>query len=784
MKYNLTIILVLLTVTGGLSQGVNEDLTHTPRYNGNISAIRWKGVGGSGEEQLNTYRYDGLNRLSGSMYGVLQSGSYQKDLGYFSVPSIGYDLNGNILNLQRQGQSLTNSKAIIDDLTYSYAGWGNRLRSVTDAQTDSLGFIDGNPSGDDYTYDANGNMISDANKGITKIEYNHLNLPTKVTFDAQHYITYLYDAAGIKLQQKVYKADTLYKTTDYIGEFIYEDGELVMIQHEEGRIVPKDTVWDYQYHLKDHLGNVRVTFSTEVENYIMEATMEYANESENFSNYVAEEDALASNSGTHVSRNSNLLNEGLDLNTFLQINKRDTVKVSAYAYYNDAGSSYDLAAGLIETALFGAFSSSYAAEGSTVTQTNFDNAFGNGTLLGGRSSSTTAPPAFINYIFFDREMDYITAGFKQITTSSNGSSVQVIADDFIADQDGYLLVYLSNETDQSSELIVSWDDLEVYHGKTNVVSTQDYYPGGATFNESVRTASSPQNFKFQTKEWLPNLRWYDFGPRGYDPFILRTNAMDLLADQFPDQSPYSFQRNNPILFIDPTGMAPQYNWDTEEYEDDEGNTISYQEAFAAHGIDTGGDNSSGDDCPSCDPSIYEKGATTSEYDDNGNRTDWVYLGDEKWGRKMGDRGSAPVGSDSDETASGSVGTAFVGLGGATANHIFDPKKGGFWMGKNFKAYDSSWGGNGSTGGKYKFSGNVGTGIKIGGYALGAYNFIQIRSQYRSGQLTRNQMLYEQTINGISTFGGIYGAAAGLGHELGKKYGPSKWYGSDDTKWFK
>ncbi|NQZ76848.1 MAG: hypothetical protein HRT61_12225 [Ekhidna sp.] len=32
--------------------------------------------------------------------------------------------------------------------------------------------------------------------------------------------------------------------------------------------------------------------------------------------------------------------------------------------------------------------------------------------------------------------------------------------------------------------------------------------------------------------------------------------------------------------------------------------------------------------------------------------------------------------------------------------------------------------------------------------------------------------------------GIYGAAASFDHELGKDYGLSKWYGKDDTKWFK
>ena len=53
------------------------------------------------------------------------------------------------------------------------------------------GFKDGNTSGNDYTYDANGNMITDANKDITNISYNHLNLPTQVTFTGQGSIAYV-----------------------------------------------------------------------------------------------------------------------------------------------------------------------------------------------------------------------------------------------------------------------------------------------------------------------------------------------------------------------------------------------------------------------------------------------------------------------------------------------------------------------------------------------------------------------------------------------------------------
>ncbi|MCF6341755.1 MAG: hypothetical protein L3J31_02995, partial [Bacteroidales bacterium] len=44
------------------------------------------------------------------------------------------------------------------------------------------------------------------------------------------------------------------KTTDYIGNFVYEDNQLKYILTAEGRIVPKaEGGYDYQYFLKDHL---------------------------------------------------------------------------------------------------------------------------------------------------------------------------------------------------------------------------------------------------------------------------------------------------------------------------------------------------------------------------------------------------------------------------------------------------------------------------------------------------------------------------------------------------
>lgn len=38
-------------------------------------------------------------------------------------------------------------------------------------------------------------------------------------------------------------------------------GRTKFIQHSEGGILPDRRSWEYQYHLKDHFGNVRVTIT-------------------------------------------------------------------------------------------------------------------------------------------------------------------------------------------------------------------------------------------------------------------------------------------------------------------------------------------------------------------------------------------------------------------------------------------------------------------------------------------------------------------------------------------
>ncbi|MDZ7900699.1 MAG: RHS repeat-associated core domain-containing protein [Arcicella sp.] len=141
---------------------------------------------------------------------------------------------------------------MIDNLAYTYQANSNKIQSVTDISGETASFADAAGS-TDYSYALDGSLVSDANKGISVIEYNYLKRPKKITFSNSQTVEYQYDATGNKLKEK----DKSGIWTDYVGIKIYKNNVLYQIGMDEGRI---NAQGEYEYGIQDHLGNVRVMF--------------------------------------------------------------------------------------------------------------------------------------------------------------------------------------------------------------------------------------------------------------------------------------------------------------------------------------------------------------------------------------------------------------------------------------------------------------------------------------------------------------------------------------------
>ncbi|WP_419869383.1 DUF6443 domain-containing protein [Chryseobacterium sp. CT-SW4] len=257
----------------------NGDFTNlkvNPKYNGNIAEIDWRTATAAGDNlRRYGYVYDGLNRLL--------AGFYQKDTNpsakeYFE--KLDYDLNGNITNLKRsEGAPVgSNTAMLIDNLDYVYVG--NQLQSVTDVSGQYSGYPE--TSGTPITYDLNGNMITQNDKGILQIDYNYLNLPKYILFNKalsthtgliRENTSYLYRADGVKLR-KIYNykgvegsTALLSRTTEYLDGFQYDTtiGKnmvavlgLKFVPTAEGYYNFENNKYIYNY--TDHLGNVRLSY--------------------------------------------------------------------------------------------------------------------------------------------------------------------------------------------------------------------------------------------------------------------------------------------------------------------------------------------------------------------------------------------------------------------------------------------------------------------------------------------------------------------------------------------
>lgn len=240
----------------------SEDLSYEtnaaqPCYAGNISRIQWQTTKDNVLRGYDFY-YDDLNRLYSSVYA--EGADMNQNINRYSENILDFSANGSIERLQRYGKKNDNTFGMIDDLAYQYNG--NQVKSISDKAgsllyNGSFDFKDGANADTEYFYNANGALSKDLNKGISSIEYDVLGNLQCITFNNGFKTSYIYDASGNKLHTTHESVVT--NITDYIGDFILEDGKLSKFQFEGGFCSFDNSLNPtFHYYEKDHLGSIRM----------------------------------------------------------------------------------------------------------------------------------------------------------------------------------------------------------------------------------------------------------------------------------------------------------------------------------------------------------------------------------------------------------------------------------------------------------------------------------------------------------------------------------------------
>jgi RHS repeat-associated protein len=253
-------------------------------YNGNIAASNVKYA-----DSIYTfaYDYDSSNRLE-EMAQILNEQSLTREW-------FGYDERGNIKRLQRYSGNM-----LMDDLFFLYQDNGNQLVCVEDDGQDvdmysTIEYIGSVVQADTtMRYDANGNLIYDADRGISVIRYNILNLPDTIQFANGNQIVNLYDAAGQKYKSIIYTNLETAATPYYdIAHYTYktETAEFVATEYIHNvevlhtktdttiRRINNTTGYyadsTYYHYIKDHLGNICAVIDSENDS-LVQSTLYYA----------------------------------------------------------------------------------------------------------------------------------------------------------------------------------------------------------------------------------------------------------------------------------------------------------------------------------------------------------------------------------------------------------------------------------------------------------------------------------------------------------------------------
>ncbi len=571
--------------TGSMGVGMNK------YYNGNVASASIKSPGhlaGNKYQRNYKYSYDKSDKLLAATFQVNAGNNWSREANTLNE-SMTYDHNGNILTLVRnQNQRSvigTNAVEQVDNLTYTYATNSNRLTKVEDAVAVGIGaggdFKNGSTAATEYTYNSDGSLTQDLNKGISTITYNILGKPDVITYSGSpaKTVTYTYDAAGNKLKM-VTVANSVTTTTDYVGGFVYTNNALSFFSSPEGRVVKNGSNYEYQYSIADHQGNTRVLFTsataavqTSTTDFEAAANASFQNYTSNRVDFELFDHTDVGISGTDYSQKlTGASNSQVGIAKSFRVYPGDKVKISAFAKYQGLSSTASNLSGFANQ-LATAFGVNGATTGDALKALNGLTGYGDLVTAGtAHSNQPSDPIAGVTILLFDKNYKLVNAAWKQINAASlqNGISPKANHEELISEytvtEDGYAYVYVSNESPTLVD--VYFDDVTMTYTPGNIIQYNEYYPFGLqTANSWTRENNTGNNYLFNGGTELNTTTGVmDLFYRNYDPSLGRMNQVDPMASKYASITPYNYSMNSPVVLNDPMGDDVQVRIDFALYQ--------------------------------------------------------------------------------------------------------------------------------------------------------------------------------------------------------------------------
>lgn len=555
------------------------------------------------------YVYDPLNRLLQGDFvarntttpATPNTGAWRAEEDHYRMAFVSYDDNGNLSTLRRRGLLANATHATakrfgpVDALTYAYAG--NRLQAVDDAvNTNQLprplnyngaptslagDFQEGGTHlGQEYLYDANGNLTEDRNKGISGIAYNHLNLPKQIHFGiGADSLVFRYTAAGQKVAKLVYQTGKPVLRTDYLGPFQYEQDSLRFFPHAEGRVLrfvsydaahqPR-TRYEREFTFKDHLGNLRLAYRLgQVRTY--RAGLEPGDaprETQQFDSLSVSAPIAFATARAHTSGHVARLTAGgaapqpLGPLTQFAVQKGDTIRATAFGLYPQATSSNSFAfslAGFIAALLQPAPGAPAGQDGTRrgglpLLQIGLNAAVLNtlNHLPGG------VPKGYLRVLSFTEDSVLVDQRTVQLSAAALNNYEPLSTGPLVVQQNGYVSVYVGNE----SAADVYFDDVTIEHRQGLQVQENQYDPFGldlAGVSGAAPGLRLKNFYQFNGKENQLDLglNWNHQDARFYDYQIGRWHSVDPELENGQESwTPYSFGFDNAVRYADSNGRCP------------------------------------------------------------------------------------------------------------------------------------------------------------------------------------------------------------------------------------